>query len=59
MKIKCKLLQEENGELKSQLDTMHKQSNRKLVEKYRDLAEKVTDKEQQDTDLVCTVKFGS
>ena len=49
MKLKYNLLYEENAELKSQLDTMRKQlkENRKLVEKYRNL------KDKMEPDLVC------
>ena len=56
MKLKYNLLCEENAVLKSQLDTMHKQSkeDRKLVEKYMELKfEKELDAATL-TDLVCT-----
>lgn len=55
IKLKYNLLHEENADLKSQLDTIYKQSKeyRKLVEKHRKLkAEKQYEVAFQ-TDLVC------
>ena len=55
MKIKYNLLYEENAELKSQVDILHKQLNekRKLVEKYRELKDKKEDDTDILTGLVC------
>lgn len=52
MKLKYNILLQENDSLKSQLDTMHKQSkeSRKIIEKHREL--KADDAAIQ-TDLVC------
>ena len=57
MKIKYNLLYEENAELRSQVDILHKQlkENRKLVEKYRALKDKKQDDSDIPTDLVCTM----
>ena len=55
MKLKYNLLYEENTELKSQLDTTQKHSNKKLVEKYRELK----DKEKHDTVSVFNVHLSS
>ena len=54
MKLKYNILHEENASLKSQVDTMHKQSkeSRKIIEKHRELkAAKQNDAAVQ-TDLV-------
>ena len=59
MKLKYNLIYEENANLKSQLDTIHKQSkeNRKLVEKYMEHKfEKQHDAATQ-TDLVCIFQY--
>ena len=49
------MLQEEIGELRSQVDILHKQlkENRKFVEKYRELKDKKQDDAYISTDLVC------
>ena len=57
MKLKYNLLYEENADLKSQLDIMHKQSkeNRKLVEKYMELKFEKEHDAATLTDLVCII----
>ena len=57
MKLKNNLLCEENADLKSQLDTMHKQlkENRKLVEKYMEIEFKKEHDAATQTDLVCVI----
>ena len=50
MKLKIKMLQEENAELQSRLNTANKLVDRKLILKYRELKDKI----QHDT----TVKVG-
>ena len=57
MKLKNKMLQQNNDELQSSLDTGNKQLNKTLVKKYRELK----DEKQPDTTVkdavVCTYRI--
>ena len=53
MKLKNKMLQEENAELQSRLNTANKQVNRKLILKYRELKDKIQHDTAVKVGLVC------
>ena len=57
MTLKYNLLYEENADLKSQLDIMHKESkeNRKLIDKYMELKFEKQHHAAVGTDLVCVI----
>ena len=49
------MLQEENDDLQSKLNTVNKQVNRRLMIKYRELKDKIQDDTAVKVDLLCII----